>query len=42
MKKKVDYAGIFVNMVKLGVRDFLPATKDRNPLRMNLVIVYRI
>ena len=38
MKKRIDYAEIFVNMVKLGVRDLLPTAQGRSPLRVNYVI----
>jgi len=37
-EKRLDFTGIFVNMVKLGVRDLLPAAQGKSPLRENLVI----
>ena len=37
-EKRVDYVEIFVNIVNLGVRDFLSAAQGRSPLRVNQVI----
>ena len=42
IRKKVDFAGVFVNIVNLGVWDLLPEEEGINPLCVNLLIEYSV